>query len=67
MTKVMKVEGMMCPHCEMTVKKALEALPQVDSAAACHTDGTATVTLNGDVDDAVLKKAIEDQGYTVKD
>ena len=67
MTKVMKVEGMMCPHCEMTVKKALEALPQVDSAVASHTDGTATVTLNGDVDDAVLKKAIEDQGYTVKD
>ena len=56
MTKVMKVEGMMCPHCEMTVKKALEALPQVDSAVASHTDGTATVTLNGDVDDAVLKK-----------
>lgn len=67
MTKVMKVEGMMCPHCETTVKKALEALPQVDSAVASHTDGTATVTLNGDVDDAVLKKAIEDQGYTVKD
>lgn len=67
MTKVMKVEGMMCPHCEMTVKKALEALAQVDSAVASHTDGTATVTLNGDVDDAVLKKAIEDQGYTVKD
>ena len=67
MTKVMKVEGMMCPHCEMTVKKALEALPQVDSAVASHTDGTATVTLNSDVDDAVLKKAIEDQGYTVKD
>ena len=67
MTKVMKVEGMMCPHCEMTVKKALEALPQVDSAVASHTDGTATVTLNGDVDDAVLKKTIEDQGYTVKD
>ena len=67
MTKVMKVEGMMCPHCEMTVKKALEALSQVDSAVASYTDGTATVTLNGDVDDAVLKKAIEDQGYTVKD
>ena len=67
MTKVMKVEGMMCPHCEMTVKKALEALPQVDSAVASHTDGTATVTLNSDVDDAMLKKAIEDQGYTVKD
>lgn len=67
MTRVMKVEGMMCPHSEMTVKKALEALPQVDSAVASHTDGTATVTLNGDVDDAVLKKAIEDQGYTVKD
>ena len=67
MTKVMKVEGMMCPHCEMTVKKTLEALPQVDNAVASHTDGTATVTLNGDVDDAVLKKAIEDQGYTVKD
>ncbi len=67
MTKVMKVEGMMCPHCEMTVKKALEALPQVDSAVASHTDGTATVTLNDDVDDVVLKKAIEDQGYTVKD
>ena len=67
MTKVMKVEGMMCPHCEMTVKKALEALPQVDSAVASHTDGTAAVPLNGDEDDAVLKKAIEDQGYTVKD
>ena len=67
MTKVMKVEGMMCPHCEMTVKKALETLPQVDTAVASHTDGTVTVTLNRDVDDAVLKKTVEDQGYTVKD
>ena len=65
MTKTMKIEGMMCGHCEAAVKKALEALEQVDEAAVSHTEGTAVVTLNADIDDAVLKKAVEDKDYTV--
>ena len=63
MEKTLKIEGMMCPHCEMRVKKALEAVPGVTSATASHTDGTAVVTLSRDVDPEVLKKAVEDQGY----
>ncbi len=63
MEKTLKIEGMMCPHCEMRVKKALEAVPGVASATASHTDGTAVVTLSRDVDPEVLKKAVEDQGY----
>ena len=57
MTKTIKIEGMMCGHCEATVKKALEALSQVDSAEVSHEAGTAVVTLNSDVSDDVLKKA----------
>ncbi len=65
MEKTIKIEGMMCPHCEMRVKKALEAVPGVAEATASHTAGTAVVTLTEPVDDAVLKKAVEDQGYDV--
>ena len=65
MTKQIKIEGMMCPHCEATVKKALEAVEGVESAVASHTDATATVTLSKDVADAVLIKAVVDAGYTV--
>ena len=65
MTKTMKIDGMMCGHCEARVKKTLEALEGVESAAVSHTDGTAIVTLNTPVDDAVLKKAVEDKDYTV--
>ena len=62
----MTIEGMMCMHCEAAVKKALEALPEVESADVSHEKGTAVVTLKEKVDDAVLKKAVEDQEYTVK-
>ena len=65
MTKTIKIEGMMCGHCEATVKKALEALSQVDSAEVSHTAGTAVVTLNADVSDDVLKKTVEDRDYKV--
>ncbi len=66
MTKTMQIEGMMCGHCEATVKKALEALPQVDEAVVSHEQGTAVVTLNAEIEDAVLKKAVEDKDYAVK-
>jgi Cu2+-exporting ATPase len=65
MEKVMKIEGMMCPHCEARVKKCLEALPEVTEAKVSHKDGTAIVVLASDVSDDVLKKTVEDQGYTV--
>ena len=65
MKKTLTVEGMMCPHCEARVKKALEALPQVDEAVVSHEAGTAIVTLNAEVDDEVLKKAVEAQDYPV--
>ena len=65
MTKTIKIEGMMCGHCEAIVKKALEALSQVDSAEVSHEAGTAVVTLNSDVSDDVLKKAVEDKDYKV--
>ena len=64
MTKTMKIEGMMCPHCEATVKKALEAIGGVESAEVSHTAGTAVVTGEA-LDDAKLKAAVEDKGYTV--
>ena len=67
MKKTLKVEGMMCGHCEARVKKALEALPEVDEAVVSHETGTAIVTLNADVSDDVLKKAVEDQDYPVTD
>ena len=66
MTKTMMIDGMMCGHCEARVKKALEALPQVESAQVSHEKGTAVVTLNAPVDDSVLKQAVEAQDYTVK-
>ena len=65
MKKTLKVEGMMCGHCEARVKKALEALPEVDEAVVSHVAGTAIVTLNAEVADDVLKKAVEDQDYPV--
>ena len=65
MKKTMKIEGMMCGHCEATVKKALEALPQVDEAIVSHEDGTAEVILNGEISDEALKKTVEDKDYTV--
>ena len=65
MEKTMKIEGMMCGHCEARVKKCLEAIEQVDSAAVSHEEGTAVVTLSGAVEDEVLKKAVEEQDYRV--
>ncbi len=65
MNKTMKIEGMMCGHCEATVKKALEALDQVTEAVVSHDAGTAVLTLSGDVDDAVLKQTVEDKDFTV--
>ena len=65
MEKTLKIEGMMCTHCSGRVKKALEEVPGVLSAEVSHESGTAVVTLGTPVDDAVLKKAVEDQGYQV--
>ena len=65
MTKTMKIEGMMCGHCEATVKKALEAIDGVNSAEVSHEAGTAVVELSGEVQDGVLQKAVEDKDYKV--
>ena len=65
MKKIMHIEGMMCGHCEAAVKKALEALPQVDEAVVSHETGTAELTLNAEIADDVLKKTVEDKDYTV--
>ena len=65
MTKTITIEGMMCPHCEATVKKALMALPEVEDAQVSHEAGTAVVTLSADAEDAALKKAVEDKDYKV--
>ena len=65
MTKTMKIEGMMCGHCEARVKKVLEALDGVSQAEVSHEAGTAVVTMTQDVADEVLKKAVEDQDYKV--
>ena len=65
MEKTMKITGMMCSHCEATVKKALEAIPEVAEAKVSHEAGTAVVTLSAPVDDAVLKNAVEAKDYTV--
>ena len=65
MKKIMHIEGMMCGHCETAVKKALEALPQVDEAVVSHEAGTAELTLNAEIADDVLKKTVEDKDYTV--
>ena len=65
MKKTMKIEGMMCGHCEATVKKALEAIEGVASADVSHESGTAVVTLSAPVEDTALKKAVEDKDYKV--
>lgn len=65
MKKTMKIEGMMCGHCEAAVKKALESLPQVAEAAVSHENGTAVVTLTEEIADDILKKAVEDKDYKV--
>ena len=65
MKKIMHIEGRMCGHCEAAVKKALEALPQVDEAVVSHEAGTAELTLNAEIADDVLKKTVEDKDYTV--
>jgi len=67
MVKTMKIEGMMCGHCEATVKKALEAIEGVQSAEVSHVNGTAVVTLGADVADDVLKAAVEAKDYEVKE
>lgn len=66
-TKTMKIEGMMCGHCEARVKKALEALPGVESAEVSYEKGEALVHLSGQESDEALKKAVEEQDYTVKE
>ncbi len=65
MTKTMKIEGMMCGHCEARVKKCLEALPEVNEAVVSHEAGTAVLTLGSEISDDVLKKTVEDQDYKV--
>jgi Cu2+-exporting ATPase len=65
MTKTVKIEGMMCEHCEASVKKALEKIDGVASAEVSHEAGTAIVELSADVDDAVLTQAVEDKDYKV--
>ena len=67
MEKTIKVEGMMCPHCENHVKEALEGIPGVTAAVANRLNGTATVTLSEDVSETVLRAAIEAQGYKTLD
>ena len=63
MKETIKINGMMCGHCEATVKKALEALPEVDSAEVSHEKGTAVLQLNAPVGEETLKKTIEDKDY----
>ena len=63
----MKIEGMMCPHCEANVKKTLEGFAEVREAIVSHKEGTAIVTLDADLSVATLKKAVEEQGYKVID
>lgn len=65
MEKTLKIEGMMCPHCEATVKTCLEQISGVESAQVSHQSGTAVVSLSSDVADDILKKAVEDKGYKV--
>ena len=66
MQVTLHIQGMMCGHCEATVKKCLEAFPEVDEAIVSHTEGTAVVKLNAPADLAALKKAVTEQGYQVK-
>jgi len=65
MKKTMKIEGLMCGHCEARAKKVLEALEQVDEAVVSHVEGTAIVTLNAEIADSELKRVIEEQDYKV--
>ena len=65
MEKVMKIEGMMCPHCEARVKKVLEEIDGVELCVCDHKAGTATLTLSANVEDALLKNTVEAQGYKV--
>ena len=65
MEKTLEIKGMMCPHCEATVRTALEAMPQVQAAQVSHESGTAVVTLTAPVEDDVLRRTVEDKGYTV--
>ena len=65
MKKTMKIEGMMCGHCEARVKKCLEALSEVEEATVSHEEGTAVVTLKAEISDEILKKAVEEQDYKV--
>ena len=65
MKKTMKIEGMMCAHCEATVKKCLEALPEVEEAVVSHQEGTAVVNLNADISEETLKKTVEEKDYKV--
>ena len=65
MEKKMKIDGMMCGHCEASVKKALEALPEVEEAVVSHMTGTAVVTLNAEISDSTLKQAVEEKDYSV--
>lgn len=65
MEKTMEIKGMMCPHCEAAVKKALEELPQVEQAQVSHESGTAVVTLSAAVEDETLRRAVEAKDYTV--
>lgn len=65
MKKTIHIEGMMCAHCEATVKKALEALDGVESAVVSHEAGTAVVTLSHDVADTALQEAVQAKDYTV--
>ena len=65
MQKTMKIEGMMCPHCEAAVKKALEALEGVEAAEVSHEAGTAIVSMSAEVADAALKEAVEAKDYKV--
>ena len=67
MKKTLKIEGMMCGHCEMHIKKALEAIDGVTEVSVSHKTGIAVVTLDKDVSDDVLKQAVADQGYQVID
>ena len=67
MEKTMKIEGMMCGHCEARVKKCLEKLPEVEEAMVSYEAGTAVVKLNKEISDDVLKQTVEDQDYEVKE
>ena len=63
MTKTLRINGMMCEHCEATVKKALEALPFVSEARPSHTDGTAVLVLDGEFEEEAVRKAVEEKDY----